>query len=194
MEFQVAPGNTPLDPTEAEGLIPKISTLGELNQVEGFNILSARRWANEDQAIASDLLSSSSLRKLHLKMFDRTWRWAGKYRITQKSIGIEAFRIASEIENLVSNTKTWIEFGTYSPLEIAVRFHHRLVQVHAFPNGNGRHARLTTDLLCQQLRIEPFTWGSHLIEERAQVRRKYIAALQDADNHDFTALLVLVQS
>ncbi|MEI8282645.1 MAG: mobile mystery protein B [Armatimonadota bacterium] len=194
MDFQVAPGNTPLNPTEAEGLIPKLSMLEELNQAEGFNILSARRWANEDLTSASDVLSSSSLRKLHLKMFDRTWRWAGKYRVTQKSIGIEAFRIASELEKLVANTKTWIEFGTYSPLEIAVRFHHRLVQIHAFPNGNGRHARLATDLLCQQLGIELFSWGSHLKEGRVEVRRKYITALQKADNHEFEDLLVFVQS
>jgi Fic-DOC domain mobile mystery protein B len=191
MDFQVDPGNTPLDPTEAEGLIPKINTLRELNRAEAINILMAKRWAEGDSQIASDLLNPSTLKQLHKRMFDQTWRWAGKYRQTQKSIGIEAFRISSELKNLTDDVKTWIEFGTYPADEIATRFHHRIVFIHAFPNGNGRHARLATDLLCVQLKVDRFSWGASM--DASEVRQNYIAALHLADLHDFSALLEFVR-
>ena len=194
MDFRINPGNTPLDPTEAEGLIPKIWTLKELNQTEGQNILLARRWAMKDRSIQANLLSSTTLRQLHERMFSLTWKWAGTYRLTQKSIGIEAFRIPTELKILVDDVKAWIEFGTYSPDEIATRFHHRLVQIHAFPNGNGRHARLATDLLCSQLGIEAFSWGAKLSLEPVEIRRRYIAALQMADAHDYSEILLFVRA
>ena len=194
MDFKVEPGNTPLDPTEAEGLIPKIWTLEELNQVEGQNILLGRRWAMKDRGIKDNLLSSTALRQLHERMFDLTWKWAGKYRLTQKSIGIEAFRIPTELKILVDDVKTWIEFNTYAPGEIATRFHHRLVQIHAFPNGNGRHARLATDILCSQLGIESFSWGAKLSLGPVEIRQRYIAALRKADAHDYSEILVFVRS
>ena len=194
MDFEIEPGNTPLDPTEAEGLIPTIWTKKELNQAEGANILVARRWAMLDQDIQKNLLSSANLRLLHQKMFDKTWRWAGKYRVTQKSIGIEAFRISTELKILTDDIRAWIEFNTYSSDEIAARFHHRLVQIHAFPNGNGRHARLATDILCNQLGILPFTWGAKSFVTAEEVRKRYIAALQLADGHDYSEILEFVRA
>ena len=194
MDFEIEPGNTPLDPTEAEGLIPTIWTKKELNQAEGANILVARRWALLDQDIQTNIQSSANLRLLHQKMFDKTWRWPGKYRVTQKSIGIEAFRISTELKILTDDIKAWVEFATYSPDEIATRFHHRLVQIHAFPNGNGRHARLATDILCNQLGIEAFSWGAKSLINAEEVRKRYIAALQLADGHDYSEIMTFVRS
>jgi Fic-DOC domain mobile mystery protein B len=192
MDFRIDAGNTPLDPTEAEGLIPSISTQAELNSAELRNIFAARRWANRNREIESNLLHPATLRLLHKMMFDQTWTWAGKFRMTQKSIGIEAFRISTELKILCDDTRTWIEMESYKKDEIAVRFHHRLILIHAFPNGNGRHARLATDLLCAKLEILAFTWGSGLPYN--EVRATYISALQEADRHDLQPLIAFVRS
>ena len=192
MDFRLDAGNTPLDPTEAEGLIPSISNQAELNAAELSNIFRARKWALTSREIKNHLLQPATLRLLHEKMFDRTWTWAGKFRLTQKSIGIEAFRISTELKNLCEDTKVWIEHGSYDTDEIVVRFHHRLVLIHAFPNGNGRHARLATDFLCAQLGIPPFTWGMGL--PSSEVRARYISALQEADGHNFQPLIAFVRS
>lgn len=194
MNFDPVHGQTPLDPDEAEGLVPALSTQQELNQFEAQNILEALLWARSSRAIRKQLLSVDTLKQLHRRMFDQTWKWAGRFRLTQKSIGVEAYRISTELTNLVEDVKVWIEFATYSTEEIAVRFHHRLVQIHPFPNGNGRHARLATDLLCEQLSIPLFTWGSGDLIRDSDVRRSYIQALQSADAHDYSLLMAFVRS
>ncbi len=156
--------------------------------------MEAVLWAKTNPKALKDLLDIDALCLLHWKMFDRTWRWAGRFRKTQKSIGVEAYRISSELKNLVEDVKAWIEFESYPADEIVARFHHRLVFIHPFPNGNGRHARLAADLLARQLGITPFSWGAHSRLSLEEVRRNYIEALQEADRHDFAKLLKFVRS
>lgn len=194
MRHEGPPGSTPLDPDEEGGLIPSLTLLAELNEFEFRNIEAARRWATRARRRPLDVLTAEGLMLLHRRMFDLTWRWAGRPRLTQKSIGVEAFRIASETRNLCEDVKVWIEFATYFPDEIAVRFHHRLVSIHPFPNGNGRHARLATDLLCLRQGWPLFTWGSNDLGAASDVRRRYIAALQAADRHDYGPLLEFVRT
>jgi Fic-DOC domain mobile mystery protein B len=186
-------GSTPLDPDESRGLVPSLSTQAELNEFEFLNIAEAMRWAESSRRIRGDLLSSETLRLLHKRMFDKTWRWAGHYRITQKSIGVEAFRISSELHGIVEDAKCWLEFGSYPPDEVAARFHHRLVWIHPFPNGNGRHARLAADLLGQREGWPPFSWGAGLSADSTTVRRTYIDALRRADGNDFEPLVEFVR-
>jgi Fic-DOC domain mobile mystery protein B len=194
MDFRLDLGNTPLDLSEVEGLIPSLSTMRELNFAETRNIVLADKLARANRRIQTNLLDPEVLKLLHKMMFNEVWRWAGKYRQTQKSIGIEAYRISSELKNLTEDVKTWIEFKTYSRDEIATKFHHRLVLIHAFRNGNGRHARLATDILCQQLGIEPLTWGSKAVIDPKVLRERYISALQKADAHDYSPLMEFVRS
>jgi len=126
-------------------------------------------------------------------MFDRTWRWAGTYRTTEKNIGIAPARIAEEVRKLVQDTKTQRD-AKVAPLdEIAARFHHRLVSIHPFPNGNGRHARLLTDRLLAAHGAEPFTWGRDDLERAGEARECYLAALRAADARDFAPLLAFVR-
>ena len=94
------------------------------------------------------------------------------------------------LAHLLDDTKAWIEYNSYPPDEIAVRFHHRLVQIHPFPNGNGRHARLMADLLVMQLGQERFSWGRESLRDAGAVRARYIEALHAADHHDIAALLL----
>ncbi|AIE85940.1 mobile mystery protein B [Fimbriimonas ginsengisoli] len=189
MTFENPDGATPLDLDEAGALIPSLSTQAELNEFEFLNIAEAIDWAERSRKIKADLLRPDTLRLLHKRMFGRTWRWAGQYRTTQKSIGVEAFRISTELLNLTEDVKCWLEFGSYPRGEIAARFHHRLVVIHPFPNGNGRHARLATDLLCERERWPRSLWGAAEGVEPGEVRSRYLDSLRQADRHDLSALI-----
>jgi len=131
-------GNTPLSPEELAELIPNLATKEELNEWERQNILSARLWALRDRSTASDIVEDEYVRKLHKKMFDQTWKWAGRYRKTDKNIGVPFPEIPERLATLFGDVRYWIDHATYSLDEIAVRYHHRLVLIHPFPNGNGR--------------------------------------------------------
>lgn len=183
--------STPLEAEDREALIPTHITLkAELNGVEQAGIADADRWAFSRQR---NVLDASFLRTLHKRMFGEVWRWAGSYRRTPRNIGIEAYRIPIEVQALIDDVKYWVENGTYPPDEIAVRFHHRLVSIHPFPNGNGRQARLAADLLAVQLRRPRFDWGGGDLVEAAELRKRYVAALRAADNHDVTDLLTFAR-
>jgi len=194
MEIDPPPGATPIDPDEADGLIPPISTQGELNEFEARNIVSATLWAIRSRQIKSDFLSDHTLCELHRQMFGNTWRWAGTYRQTQKSIGCESWKISEAMRNLVEDVKVWLDQESYSATEIAARFHHRLTWIHPFANGNGRFARFATDILCEQRGWPASHWGRESLTEPSRVRSEYIAALQSADQNDFKPLIQFMRS
>jgi Fic-DOC domain mobile mystery protein B len=183
---------TPLSPEEREGLIPAYITLrGELNEAEQANILDAEDWAF---ARKRDVLNEKFLNDLHKRMFGRVWRWAGSYRPSNKNIGVDAYRIPTELHQLFDDCRYWIEHNTFPPDEIAARFHHKLVWIHPYPNGNGRHARLATDLLLVSLGRPRFTWGSASLVDPSETRQRYVNALRAADNHDIGPLLEFVRT
>jgi len=185
-------GSTPLAEDELEQLIPSYITLRyELNEAEQSNILEAGEWAFLRKR---DVLSERFLDNLHKRMFTRVWRWAGEHRISNKNLGIDAYLVTTELRQLLEDCRYWIDNDTYEPDEIAVRFHHRLVWVHPFPNGNGRHARLATDLLLVGLGRKPFSWGRVNLVDASTTRTEYIAALRAADDHDIEPLLKFVRS
>lgn len=184
--------NTPLEAEEREALIPTyITTRAELNEAEQAGIADADRWAFSRKR---DVLEARFLSALHKRMFGAVWRWAGTYRQTPRNLGIEAYRIPVEVQALINDAKYWAEHETYPPDEIAIRFHHRLVAIHPFPNGNGRHGRLAADLLAEQLGRPRFEWGSGNLVEPAELRTKYIEAQRAADNHDIGPLLAFARS
>ncbi len=185
-------GPTPLSIEEREGLIPSyISTRSELNEAEQANILEAQIWAFGRMR---DVLDIRFLDTLHKRMFGNVWRWAGGHRRSGKNVGVDAYRILQEIRQLIADCRYWIDHKTYEPDEIAARFHHRLVWIHPYPNGNGRHGRLATDLLLAALGGEQFSWGIQNLVDPSVTRAQYISALHEADNHDFQPLLDFVRS
>jgi Fic-DOC domain mobile mystery protein B len=187
-------GATPLDPDESQGLIPEhISTQQQLNEWELMNILEAQEKALRTIPPHTDLLNLHYLQHLHKQMFSRTWQWAGTLRKSNKNIGIDWPQIAINIRVLLDDVQYQITNNTYSHDEIAARFHHRLVAIHLFPNGNGRHARLIADVLLQSLGKEKFSWGNADLANVTDVRKNYIQALRDADQHDYKALLQFVR-
>lgn len=192
-----SPGATPLDLNEIEGLIPDyITTQRELNILEQKNIIEGMKWADSQKD--PDLLSITFNHKLHEKMFDQVWRWAGKPRNVDKNIGSPWQHIPTHLNQLFKNTCYWIQNKIYAWDELATRFHHKLVFIHVFPNGNGRHARLMTDILLKLNKQEPFTWGeknqSSPIEVEGKTRKAYISALQKADKNNFIDLIKFAKS
>ena len=190
----ISDGNTPLSPEELEDLIPNLATKEELNEWERENILLARTWATSDRTSPLDMASDEYVRKLHGKMFDQTWKWAGEYRRTEKNIGASVHEIRERLVAWLGNVRYWIENNTYSTDEIAVRFHHRLVFVHPFPNGNGRHARLMGDVLAMKLGRPAFTWGSANLIKEGEARTRYLEAIRAADDGDIQPLLNFARS
>jgi Fic-DOC domain mobile mystery protein B len=183
---------TPLEPEEREQLIPTyITTRAELNQAEQIGVADADRWAF---ARRRDVLSEDFIRALHRRMFAGVWRWAGEFRTTGRNIGVDTHAIGVRLRQKLGDVRYWIEHETYKPDEIAVRFHHGLVAIHPFPNGNGRLSRMEADLLAVRLGRPRFTWGSANLVEPAETRRLYIQALRAADNHDHRPLIAFARS
>lgn len=194
--FHYPPGATPLDPDEANGLLPQhITTQGQLNEWEQMNILEAEKWINQHTFEAAVILETDFIKKLHKKMFYKTWRWAGEFRKSDKNIGIHWLNIAMDLKTLMDDIEYQIQHNTYSNDELAARFHHRLVAIHPFANGNGRHARMVTDILLLSRGEKRFSWGSQeSLTEVLTVRKKYIKSLQEADKGNYTPLFEFVKS
>jgi len=189
-------GATPLDPDESEGLIPAhIVTRAELNEAEEANISRGFAWAL--RAIRSrPVLHDGFVYELHRRMFGRVWEWAGRTRTTNKNIGIDKFGIRVAVRDLTADVSVWKEHHVHPDEEIAVRLHHRLVAIHPFPNGNGRHARMMADLFLLQQSTRPLPWGrgrGSLITT-GELRSEYIAALRAADAGDIGPLIVFALS
>jgi Fic-DOC domain mobile mystery protein B len=190
--FQEPEDATPLTPEERAGLIPAhIAYRSELNAAEQENIARGQDWA---LARKRDLLTEKFIKDLHARILGDVWRWAGKFRTTERNLGIHYYEIPVAVRQLLEDAKAWVQYKTYPPFDIAVRFHHRLVQIHPFSNGNGRHSRLMADLLVMSLGDERLTWGRANLQQAGDVRRQYIEALRAADNHDYAPLLRFARS
>ena len=192
-----APGSRPLDQDDIDQMIPSLSTQGELNQFEEANITEANAWALNSRVLKNhDPLTEPYVRELHERMFNHTWKWAGIYRAKELTIGIPYYEIRNQIPALLGNARDWIDNQTFDLDEIAVRVHHRMVWIHPFRNGNGRHARLIADVIAVKNGREPFTWGSITLAAAGPGRAEYIRCLQvaDANNDDIHGLLNFARS
>src|SRR5215471_9727996 len=199
LNHQYSDGNTPIRPEEAEQLIPQISTTAELNEYEALNILEAQRWAFSPRTMNSESpLEESYVRLLHAKMFDQVWKWAGTYRRHELNIGCDPREITQHIPQLLENIKYWLENKTFAVDECLMRFHHQLVsRIHPFPNGNGRHARMMTDIIAVKHGQPEFTWGTGAdLVKKGGARTAYLTALRalDANENDVQPLLDFARS
>jgi Fic-DOC domain mobile mystery protein B len=174
-------GSTPLDPDEMAGLKFKhITTRGQLDELEQANIVQGLLWAKKH--IRDETLTISFAMDLHKALFEKVWRWAGIFRITEKNIGIDPLYISVSLKNLLDDLSAWIKFETYPPLESVLRFHHQLVKIHPFPNGNGRFSRIYADIVTEKyFSIDVINWGGKDLDKVTQIRKDYINALRAAD-------------
>jgi Fic-DOC domain mobile mystery protein B len=186
-------GATPLDREELEGLLPShLVNRSQLNEWEQQNIEAALLWLSRQRR--PNPLEEAWLRRLHREMFGQSWRWAGQYRSSDKSIGADWRQIRMQVPALLADIAYQVEQRVDAVDLIAIRFHHRLVSIHPFPNGNGRHARLITDVLIKQLGAPLFSWGGRTsLLDVSALRQRYIAALQRADRGDVNALLAFAR-
>ena len=188
---------TPLDDEDLDGLIPTfIATRADVNRAEQANIEAATRWAFRGRRVGSvtALLSAKFASAVHRRMFGDVWRWAGQTRTRVTNIGVEPFRIVNDTALLFDDAKFWHEHGTYDAPETAVRVHHRLVHVHPYRNGNGRHARFMADLYLHLVQQPRLPWGGGRLDEDGDVRRAYLAALRTADRGDLGPLVAFARS
>lgn len=195
--FQEPDDATPLVPAERDGLkLTWITTRADLNAAEQDNIDAGAAWAFRSRR--ANILTVAFSIALHRQMFGQVWDWAGHYRTTERNIGIAPYRIGTETAQLFDDAAFWVANETYEPDELAVRLHHRLVFVHPFPNGNGRHARMMADLLIRRIGAPPFSWGSNrddgVIHDIGELRKRYVSALRAADGNDYEPLIAFARS
>jgi Fic-DOC domain mobile mystery protein B len=192
LKLDSAADATPLDADELSELLPSgVSTRGHLVELEAANIAEGLQWA---AARKRDVLAWGCMEQLHRRMFGRVWRWAGSHRKSEKNVGVAPQDIASALKNLLDDVREQVKSRSMAPQEIAARFHHRLTKIQPFPHGNGRHARMMTDLLVEQLGGEVFTWGEGNPLHAEDARRRYIEALRAADAKDYGPLLEFLRA
>lgn len=191
LKLQYIDGQTPLDEDEKEGLkIKSITTQGELNEFEQLNIEKAVEWSIHANLKAEKILTETFIKTFHKKMYGEVWSWAGHFRKSDKNIGVEWTQIGIELIKLLDDTKFWIEETKMPAEEIAIRFKHRLVSIHCFPNGNGRHSRLLADIIMESVyKKEAFTWQKSNMVKANTTRKQYIEALKKADRGNIESLI-----
>lgn len=196
LDFEYIEGQSPIDEDEKVGLIIEtISTRGELDEFEQKNIENAISWTLSRNYKLEEILSEKFMLEVHKRMFGEVWKWAGKFRKSNKNIGVDKFKIQTELRKLIDDCKYWIDHKVFEPDEIAVRFKHRLVQIHLFPNGNGRHARLCADILISQGLKKPiFTWGRTNLSKKGELRKEYLEAIYAADDGSYKLLIEFARS
>lgn len=187
MKIKNIPGATPIS---LDGLIPNITTQEELNEFEANNIASALLWLRDNKKIQKEILTATALFTLHLKMYGNVWEWAGKMRETQTVPGVPVESIQNELGVLLGNMEYWLKSKTFSVDEIAARFHHKLVWIHPFNNGNGRWSRMCADILLQAHGRSRFEWAGSQLTEQNDVREEYLKALRHADKTEDYKLLL----
>ena len=196
-------------------LIPRhLTSATELATWERVNVSEAVIWTRRTDW---DPLKSESIRELHRRMFDRTWRWAGRLREpdplklaeeeakrvkTRAGIelappptyapsggpGARAERITEEIAKLIWSGSGWFERGSVPARDALLRLHHTLVRIRAFEGGNGRHARLWCDWVAASRGLDPIAWLGDHETPATVIRERYREALQEADGGDYEPL------
>lgn len=190
--FETDDNSTPLTEEEKQQLKVKwITTRTELNELEAKGIADAEIWLLKTNK--KDILNETFIKTLHRKMFGEIWKWAGTFRTTERNIGAAPYEIQPKLKILLDDTKFWIENNTYSKKEIAIRFHHRLVQIHPFPNGNGRTSRIMADLIMRSFGHNGLDWGNGNLTEISKLRARYISALQEADKGNYALLIDFIK-
>ena len=191
LDLEYEEGQTPLSEEEKQGLkIKTVSTHGELDEHEQRNIEKAIEWTIHNKFTAKQILTEQFIKDLHRKMFSDVWEWAGSFRRSEKNIGVPWLKIEIELRLLLDDTKYWIENNIYPADEIAIRFKHRLVNIHCFPNGNGRHSRIIADIIIESIfEREIFTWHHSNMVKAGEVRSKYIQAIREGDKGNIKPLI-----
>jgi Fic-DOC domain mobile mystery protein B len=184
-------GETLLGEDDRRGLkLSYVTTRGALNEAEQANILEAEARARNPRRKFA--FSEPYLNRLHREMFGNVWKWAGRFRTGDTNLGRPFHLIAPELRVLLDDCKYQLEHNAYELDELAARFKYRLVSIHPYPNGNGRHSRLAAEIFLESVGRPAFTWGR--VTDPTSARARYIAALHEADAGNMAPLLAFVRS
>ena len=196
LEPEYIEGQTPLNEEEKEGLlIQTIATRAELDEFEQQNIEQAVFWSLGRNFKMDSMFTETFVRALHRRMYGEIWAWAGDFRKSNKNIGVDKWQIQTELKSLLEDTLYWHAQNTFSPEEMTLRFKHRLVSIHCFTNGNGRHSRLMADIIIDKIYKQPvFTWGAANLVKQGDIRTSYLKALKAADRGDMEPLIIFARS
>ena len=196
LDLEYINGQTPLEEEEKDGLlIPTIANRAELDEFEQQNIEEAIQWVLTRALKANKILTEKFVRNLHKRMYSNVWSWAGDFRKTNKNLGINKWQIPSALRALLDETLYWVEHETFTPDEIAVRFKHRIVSIHCFPNGNGRHSRLMADIIVSKIyKLPVFSWGADDLVKKSDARTNYLIAIKEADKSNYEPLILFARS
>ncbi len=184
-------GATPLD--EISGLLrSEITTRSQLDGAEALNILNAEDWIERGRL--GGVFTMGFYEQLHRRMFDEVWEWAGQLRSVtgaRPNIGVSPERVPMELGRVAMEyNREWEKYHEDSLLPFVAKYHHALVLVHPFDNGNGRWSRLACDVIVKRLAKEtPITWATDTLNVQSDERTRYIAALRSADEHDYQPLI-----
>ncbi|MBC7606164.1 MAG: mobile mystery protein B [Burkholderiales bacterium] len=195
LEFVYQEGQTPLSEEEKEGLLIKtITTHGELDEYEQLNIEKAIQWIMRQKLKKETILTEEFIKALHKRMLGEVWSWAGEFRRSEKNIGVSWIKIGMELKVLLDDTLYWINNETYHPDEIAIRFKHRIVNIHCFANGNGRHSRIMADIIIESVFGYPvFSWNHSNMVKADETRKSYITAIRGGDKGDIKPLMAFAR-
>jgi Fic-DOC domain mobile mystery protein B len=196
LDYPYSFGQTPLDEDEKEGLKSGlVTTKWELDQLEQLNIEKAVEWTIHRRLDENRILTEEFVKSIHLRMLGDVWDWAGSFRRSDKNLGVTWIYIGVELRKLLDDTRFWIRNKAYPPDEIAIRFKHRIVKIHCFPNGNGRHSRLMADIIIEKVfGKKVFSWRGSDMVKPDEIRKDYIFAIQEADKGDIIPLLKFARS
>ena len=196
LDLDYIAGQTPLDEEEKDGLlIPTVATRGELDEFEQLNIEQAVQWTLGRSFKPELVFTESFIREVHKRMFSDVWDWAGEFRRTNKNIGVDKWQISTNLKYLLDDALYWHKNKIYPPDEIAIKFKHRLVSIHCFPNGNGRHSRLMADIIIEKIfKQAVFGWGDAMLSGEGKARTAYLKAIKTADKDDYSLLMTFARS
>ena len=196
LDFAYINGQTPLEDDEKdELLIPTIATREELDEFEQQNIEEAIQWVLIKSLNAKAILTEQFVKRLHKHMYGNVWNWAGNFRKTNKNLGVDKWQISMALKALLDDTIYWVENDTFTPDEVAIRFKHRIVSIHCFPNGNGRHSRLMADVIVDKIyHLSVFSWGARSLVKQSDTRTNYLKAVREADENNYEPLLLFARS
>jgi Fic-DOC domain mobile mystery protein B len=191
LDLDYKDGQTPIDEDEKEGLlITTITTRGDLNEFEQLGVEKAIEWTRKRKFGLLQILSEEFVMGLHRRMFEDIWDWAGEFRTSNKNLGVDKNQIRIELKKLFDDCRYWTEHKRFAEDDIAVRFSHRMVTIHPFANGNGRHSRLIADILISHGFGRPyFSWGSINLTAQDAARSAYLKAIGEADNNEYRSLI-----
>ena len=79
----------------------------------------AVEWTIHTKLKPERILTEKFVKEIHKKMYGDVWKWAGKFRKSDKNIGISWPQISIELKNLIDDTNFWIKNKTFEPEEIA---------------------------------------------------------------------------